>query len=599
VRSSLLLLASLLAFQVGSLPNSPGQPARDVVRRAEPTGTGIIRGRVVTADTGMPVRRAMVNLSQTEPFRPPAQASTNGPGGRGPGPDSRPAMPIFTRPRQTTTDAQGVFEFKELPEGSYRVSVFPGQFGAQYVGIAYGAKRPGVGIDPGIPIKLAAGAVFDKAIVALPRGGVITGRVTDDEGTPLAHVQVYGLWFPPGSTRGQRNGGGNSSDDLGQFRLFGLQPGEYAIVAEARMPTFMPPNMDQSVTEEERVGFLTTFYPGTPDEAGAQRVRAVAGAETTGIEIRLVNGRLLRMSGLVNDSQGRPATNVSGQVMRRTPGSMGFGGFGFSTDTQGRFQMRNIPPGAYRIIVRQRPMMFSPDGSSSDPGESAIVPVTLLDADIENLLIMTSPGATVKGQIVFENGAPSPLPTQMRVSANAPEPEGMGMGSGSAVVQPDLTFTLKGLMGEQLLRAFLPGVYLKAVTVGGDDITDTPREFKPQDRVTIIMTSRASTVEGTITDAGGAPATEVSVMLFSEDKSSWRPFSIRTRRAGMNANGHYTINGLMPGRYYIIAAPPARLAQPPSVDPSFFEGLAKDALTIVVGEDEQRTVDLKVVGGGL
>ena len=35
---------------------------RDVVRQPEPTGTGVIRGRVVTADTGSPVRRANVNL---------------------------------------------------------------------------------------------------------------------------------------------------------------------------------------------------------------------------------------------------------------------------------------------------------------------------------------------------------------------------------------------------------------------------------------------------------------------------------------------------------------------------------------------------------
>jgi hypothetical protein len=58
------------------------------------------------------------------------------------------------------------------------------------------------------------------------------------------------------------------------------------------------------------------------------------------------------------------------------------------------------------------------------------------------------------------------------------------------------------------------------------------------------------------------------------------------------------MSGFLPGRYYILAAPRERLNIPPSASPAFFEGLAKDALAIVVGEDEQRTVDLRVVGGG-
>ena len=59
-----------------------------------------------------------------------------------------------------------------------------------------------------------------------------------------------------------------------------------------------------------------------------------------------------------------------------------------------------------------------------------------------------------------------------------------------AVMKPDLTFTMKGLMGELMLRAAAPDQYLKSVTVGDEDITDSAREFKANDRVTITMTSR-------------------------------------------------------------------------------------------------------------
>ena len=598
---ALLMLLGLLSQQVYPVPP---QPPRDTVRRAEASGTASIRGRVVTADTGQPVRRASVTLSYSPPPRvSPPTSSANATRDTAISQSAmasmaRDTMAQMFRPRQATTDSQGAFEFTALPAGSYRLAAFPGPFVAQYVGIPYGAKRSMY--DPGLPIQLADGTVFDKAIIALPRGGVITGRVVDDDGGPLARVQVYGLFFPPGSTRGQRNNGGAMTDDLGQFRIYGLQPGEYAIVAEARMPTFVSPSLDlQPEREDDRLGFMTTFYPGSPDEASAQHIRAAAGAETTGIEIRLLSGRLLRVSGIVSDSQGKPMPNANGQIARRSPGS-GMSSYGFSTDGQGKFQMRNVAPGEYRILVRQRPMMFGGDGTTSDPGEMASVPLTLVDSDAENLAIVTSPGATVRGQVIFEPVPPTQMPREVRITAVSSDQDGgMGLNPGGALLQPDLTFTLKGVVGEYLLRAGAPGFYLKSVSIVAADITDTPHEFTSRERVTIVLTSRASTLEGAVTDAAGAPSTEVAIIVFSEDKSGWRSNSIRTRRGGPDPNGHFQITGLLPGRYYILAAPRERLNLPPSLSPAFFEGLAKDALAIVVGEDEQRTVDLKVVGGGL
>jgi hypothetical protein len=172
-----------------------------------------------------------------------------------------------------------------------------------------------------------------------------------------------------------------------------------------------------------------------------------------------------------------------------------------------------------------------------------------------------------------------------------------------AVVAPDLTFQLKGIMpGEMLLRSNAPNQVVKSVMLGADDISDTPREFKTGDRVTIVMTSRISTVEGNVTDAKGAPVTDAAIMIFSDDKGSWRYNSTRTRRGGTDQNGHFKVTGMLPGRYYALAVPRERLSVPPqSQDATFFEQLAKDATTLSVGEDETRQVDLKLVpiaGGG-
>jgi protocatechuate 3,4-dioxygenase beta subunit len=509
------------------------------------------------------------------------------------------------RPKSATTDGQGRFEFRDLPAGSYRLIASPGQYSAAHLPMAFGAKQPNsVGSnDPGTPIAIADGQTFDKAIIALPRGGVITGHVTDENGDPLARVQLYTVMYPGGGSRGMRVGGGWSTDDLGQFRLFGLAPGDYVIGAEVRSSTFTAPDAPPE-TEADRVGLLTTFYPAAVDEASAQRVRVRSGTEANGIEIQMVSGRRFHVNGIVSDSQGRGHARMTGMLVKSTPGGGFTSTMGFSTDDQGRFRMRDVAPGNYRLIVREQPTNGPvPAGA---PLEFATMPLPVT-ADIDDLLVTSSPPATITGNIVFESGPPQ-VPggraLQMRVMASPGNREEM-LGAPlppPALVGPDLTFTFEGLIGEMLLRSSAPNVTLKSVTLGsGEDITDTPHAFKSGERVTLTFTSRAATVEGAVTDAAGQPATDVQLVLFSDDRTAWRSASLRTRRAAADSSGHYRMPGVLPGRYYIVALPRDRaiiLSGPGEIDTATFDTLSREATTLVVGEDEQRQVDVKVSGGG-
>jgi protocatechuate 3,4-dioxygenase beta subunit len=623
VRVSPLGLVALFAtFQAPPPPPPPppsiSQPPRDRVPAPEQKGSAVIRGRVVAADTGLPIRQANVNLTWIEAVTIAGNVnggvvsgtveSANGvtvgivaaaPQGRR---RSGAGRMTVIRPRSTRTDDQGNFEFKALPAGRYRLFASTGQYSAQYLPLGYGARRTNG--DPGQPVQLSDGQKIDQVTIALPRGAVIAGRVTDDGGEPMARVQVYGLWFPPGSTRGQRSGSPVFTDDLGQFRLFALQPGEYAVAAEARMPTFVNPNAIQLDADEEHSGFLTTFYPGTPDEATAQHVRTRAGVEMTGIEIRMTRGRLFKLSGTVLDSQGNPVARANGQLSRRSA-ALGTFGSGFSTDEQGRFQMQNLAPGNYRLSVRQRPVSFGPNGPEGDQGETANVPLTLAGSDVENLVIVTAPGVTIGGHVEFEQGPPEQPVTQIRVNALPGEQDiGMFGPPPSAILQKDLTFRLVGLSGEYLIRGdggLPPTHYVKAVLVGGVDISDTPREFKPQDHVTLLVSSRGATLEGTVTDAKGTPTSDAGIIVFPDDKASWRASSTRVRRSSPDADGYYRITPMHPGRYFILATSRERLNTFPGTDyMAFYEELSKDATMLVVNEEETRTVDLKAVpsGGG-
>jgi hypothetical protein len=230
----------------------------------------------------------------------------------------------------------------------------------------------------------------------------------------------------------------------------------------------------------------------------------------------------------------------------------------------------------------------------------ASLPLTIAGADLDNVMVMTTPGVTITGQVIFEQGPASPMPGQVRVMALVGNPDEMpGLQPPQpAVVKPDLTFTMKGLLGEFMLRASGPNQYLKSVLAGSDDITDKPREFKSNDRITITLTSRVSTVEGNVSDAAGAPMTDAGIILFSEEKATWRYSSTRTRRSPVDPYAHFRITGLMPGRYLIVAVPRDRFNVPSVGDTTaLFEELSKVATALVIGEDEERKVDLKIVTG--
>src|SRR5688500_8773707 len=202
---SLALGAVLIAQGSGQAPAGPvgrGQrPARAQPQRVEaPRGTAIMRGQIVSADSGTPIRRAQVRIN----------------------------APEVREGRVATTDQQGRFEIKELPAGRYTMTASK----AGFVTLQYGQRRPS---ESGTPIELGDGQTMDKIAIALPRGGVLGGRITDEFGEPVANASVLALRYGyAGGARRMQPAGQNArdtTDDQGQFRLFGLPPGDYFVSA--------------------------------------------------------------------------------------------------------------------------------------------------------------------------------------------------------------------------------------------------------------------------------------------------------------------------------------------------------------------------------
>jgi protocatechuate 3,4-dioxygenase beta subunit len=549
----LWLVLPLVLLQISQIP------PRDVAK-PQPAGTGSIRGRVIAGDTGQPLRRAFVTLM--------------GAGITGERPGSR----------TLATDAEGRFAFTRLPAGTYRLRAVPGPFRGQYLGISFGGKRSS---DNGEPIELAEGQRFAGAEVSLPRGAAITGRVVDDVGEPVTRANVYPSRPVPGSGRVQRTGAGSTTDDLGRFRLYGLAPGEYIITAEAQ--GWGGPPLD-----EPAEGFAVTHFPSAVDEGEAARVR-VGAADVGDLDIVLVRTRTFRVTGTVVDSQGRQVQPTNAQLIRAN----GFGSSGSMSGVRdGKFTIHGVLPGDYRFVVR--PMSMGPDGQRP-PGASreyANVPLTVM-SDIDDLVVVTRPGVSVTGRITFPDGPPPKALSGVRVSAQTNERSYFSTGAG-VVIGSDLGFKLDDLFDKLLIRLNgLPPAYaVQAVMLGQTDITDTAVEFKPEHskHLEIVVTSRASTLEGTVTDEKGAPAESALIVMIPEDKASWNRGSPRVRLGGVRKAGQFSIASVLPGRYHVVALPNDGVVFGFDAGPEFFEPLIRDAVTVVINADEKRTVDLRLRG---
>lgn len=407
----------------------PGQPTPPRAARpgGDPAkGTATIRGYVVAADTGTPLRRVRIRAT-----------TSNG-------------QDTVT----TTTDDQGRFELTELVGGRYTVMAFRTGF----VTLQYGQRRPG---ERGTPVDVAPGATVEKIVIGLPRGGVIAGRVMDDRGEPLAGalVQVLRASFGPRGRQMQPAGGMDNTDDLGGFRIYGLSPGTYVVSAGTPEQTMMGPPGTRS--QDDPQGLAVTYFPGTPIVADAQRVTVAVGQEVTGLVFGLTTTRLSRIRGRVLGPMGSAAT---GMVMAR-PGDMAQINMVIRSapiSADGSFEFAGISPGRYQLQV----------GNRKEEDLIGITAVTVSGADLDGITIPLQRPGMLSGRFEFEGGTPPGVtPAQVRLFMNALDPSGgMTMMRRPPETADDFTFRARGAYGPSYVRAGPPpGWFLKAVFIDGQD----------------------------------------------------------------------------------------------------------------------------------
>lgn len=146
--------------------------------------------------------------------------------------------------------------------------------------------------------------------ISVPRGGVIAGRVLDEFGDPVTGAQVVPMRSVFQQRRRQLQQAGNAqSNDIGEFRLFGLMPGQYYIAANLRSnPPVLVVNGTPQMADDQS-GYATTYYPGTTDSTAATRLTIAAGQTISASRCRCCQ----RAS---RKSPGRHAASIKGSAIR-------------------------------------------------------------------------------------------------------------------------------------------------------------------------------------------------------------------------------------------------------------------------------------------
>lgn len=567
----LAMSASVWAAQSApTAPTRPGpgaepgaaRPGQRTPARAAPDtpeagrGTAVLRGQVVAADSGTPIRRAQVRVS--------------GLGLR----DARVA----------TTDAQGRFEVRELAAGRYTLTASKGGF----VTLQYGQRRPG---ESGTPLELGDAQTLDKVIVGLPRGSVITGRITDEFGEPVvnAAVTAWHYAFVGGTRRLVPAGARDTTDDQGQYRLFGLAPGDYLVSGVLRT---------REVTDagDEPSGFAPTYFPGTANATEAQRVRVALSQEQGGVSFGLLATRLVRVWGQVISATGTPhwggVVTLSGAG--GAGGGRGFqpGGAGGRIEGDGQFWIGNVAPGRYQLQAR---------AGDRQNGEFARMDLTVGLEDVAGLMVVTAPAGRIQGVVVTDTGEPLPAGSPgIQVTARAATPDGAlagpggGGGGGSARAGADGGFDIGNVIDPRILRVSVPsGWMLKTVRLSSADVTDVPIDVAPGQVLTgveVVITKKLSHAEGAVLDARKQPVLDATVVLFPVDERLRGYQSRFIRSARPDQEGRFRVSALPPGEYLAVAVQGLEDGQ--ASDPEFLDTVEDQAVRLTIEEGETKSVTL-------
>jgi len=473
-----------------SLQSSDKKPAR-------------ITGRVVRSDTGRPLPKVVVTifsaLQQRESF-------------------------------SVRTDATGAFRFEDVRPGTYRLRAQRNGFVQKLFGQTGGG--------PSGTIVVSAAQSVENLDLQLDPGGVITGKVTDQDDDPIENVEVVALRlrFRPGGEQWTSIVRTSRTDDIGNYRLPGLSPGLYYVQAGGQ---------GEAVTVSSQTanfGYSPTFFPGSMNRGGANRVSVSGGQESRDIDISLRSSPTFTVNGAILDGK-------SENSVRRY--SVGFARGGATAtrpiEADGSFAIRGLTQGAHTIVA-----IASEDGKLP---RRAYKHVIISDSDVH---------------LVLDFASSSRIEGHLQTNEKGYSFEGLRVNLVPPTEEAVFASGMVNEKGEFVVTSLPPGEYSFVLDGRGDEVyvsKVTCRGQKQDSRyVRIELGESIDDCElfiGTdVAEASGQVISEnknagwvTVVFIPAEPKARENPRGTRTGQA--DGEGKFQVKGLIPGRYLVFAIEPS------------------------------------------
>jgi hypothetical protein len=480
-------------------------------RQAQPAATGI-HGRVTSATDNAPVARARVLAL--------ADGSSD--------------------PHVAITDADGKYAIADLPSGAYIVSVSRTGFAPQ----TYGQGRQAASQ----PVTVTAGqsSAADFSLVA---GLSLSGRILDEDGTPFAGAIVDAL--VPRRENGMEtlvSMASGETNDRGEFRLFGLAPGQYYLTAA-------DPAFRSVATAKGVLRYSPTYYPGVSFADQARAIVIGDGSTPPAIEFRLKIVPPASVSGRLVPDDGKPLLN--GAIILSASEGEGVPLVAAGDPTlrpDGRFTFPHVPPGRYQIRARAQ---TTPTGAAL----FGVFSIELAGTDVDGIVMTLRPGAVIDGRVKIEARAGTRAPGLTSLRVRAPLTDGTSFGDAlTGTVQPDGSFALRGVMKgpHQLVVDGLKDPWvIRRVDYRGADVSDREMDVNEREQlhgVTITITDVSNAVSGTVHDARKRPVADAGVLVFPKVPIFWTRTNRRMRFTATDRAGRFTIPGLPAGDYIAVAS---------------------------------------------
>jgi protocatechuate 3,4-dioxygenase beta subunit len=501
-----LVLAAAVAAQLAA-----GQARTTPQAPAPPAATARISGTVKNAADDTPLARARVIATS-------------------------PGLP---EPRVAISGTDGKYALPDLPPGAYTITATRTGFAP----FTYGQGRS----ITGTPVSVITGQQLTAIDLPLTAGGVIVGRILDEDGAPFAGATVDAL-----VNRTQNSNemlfsvASAQTDDRGEFRLFGLAPGAYYV--SAGDPAFASVSTPKGIQH-----YSPTYYPGTPRADQARAVTVGAGAPPR-IEFKLQLVPPARVGGQLFPSDAKPLRDGTIIMMPL----VGAGVPVVAPDPQllpdGRFVFNGVAPGRYQIRARGQT-------ESETATLFAVYAVEVFGEDVDDIRMTLRPGAVVDGVVLIESKTGA-KPDLAALRVRAPLTDGNSFGDSlTGVVQANGSYTLRGIMAgdhQLVVDGLQPPWVVTRVVSRGSDITDVQLTVEAREQlrdVRIVLSDQSGEVSGVVQNARRLPAANVGVLVCAKVPVFWMRTSRRLRVTFTDQNGRWRVAGLPPGEYFAVASP--------------------------------------------